>query len=260
MFLGCDAVGQMKRFHCIPVADSISNLLQGTTFAACFDSASSLHPGIYCDISDGSVYQKIKSATADANVIEIILYQDAFEIVNPLGSAKKVYKIVAVYLTFGNVPSHVQTKIDNLKLVLFCREQELNDFCAEAVFGPMLKDLKHLATEGVVINNILYKARLLCVLGDNLGSHWLGGFATNFSTNRFVCRYCLVEKDKDDRYSLAKIYELRTPESHEEHVAQATREVPVKGALNDSVLHKLSFFHVCLPGLPPRLGHDLFEA
>lgn len=29
--------------------------------------------------------------------------------------------------------------------------------------------------------------------------------------------------------------------------------------MSDSPFNHLSFFHVCQPGLPPCLGHDLFE-
>ena len=34
--------------------------------------------------------------------LQLVLYQDAFEIVNPLGFAKKKYKILAVYMSCGN--------------------------------------------------------------------------------------------------------------------------------------------------------------
>lgn len=33
----------------------------------------------------------------------------------------------------------------------------------------------------------------------------------------------------------------------------------VKGIKHDSPLNKLDYFHVCNPGLPPCIAHDLFE-
>ena len=33
----------------------------------------------------------------------------------------------------------------------------------------------------------------------------------------------------------------------------------MNGVVNQSVFHRLSFFHVCMPGLPPCHGLDLFE-
>lgn len=55
--------------------------------------------------------------------------------------------------------------------------------------------------------------RLICVLGDNLGRHWLGGFCTNLSTvtnSFFFCWYCLVRKEKDDAHSKCHMDEIRT--------------------------------------------------
>jgi len=46
-------------------------------------------PGVYEDICDGAVYAKIADTVGDSSFIELMLYMDSFEIVNPLGSAKK---------------------------------------------------------------------------------------------------------------------------------------------------------------------------
>ncbi|XP_073719682.1 uncharacterized protein [Misgurnus anguillicaudatus] len=59
-------------------------------------------------------------------------------------------------------------------------------------------------------------------LGDNLGSHTIGGFVENFSRSTHFCRYCLIER----------------------HAFHAT---PLEPAMKRT------------PGLPPCLGHDLFE-
>ena len=75
-------------------------------------------PGVYEDLCDGAVYAKIAHTVGDSSFIELILYMDSFEIVNPLGSAKKVHKITAVYMVLGNLPCHVRMKMDNLQLVL----------------------------------------------------------------------------------------------------------------------------------------------
>lgn len=44
----------------------------------------------------------------------IILYQDAFEVVNLLGSGRKKHKVFAVYLTLANILPHNRSNIDQM--------------------------------------------------------------------------------------------------------------------------------------------------
>jgi len=46
------------------------------------------------------------------------LYQGAFKVVNPLGSAKKKHKIVAVYYTLAHFDVEKRSNIDHMQLVL----------------------------------------------------------------------------------------------------------------------------------------------
>lgn len=39
----------------------------------------------------------------------------------------------------------------------------------------------------------------------------------------------------------------------------ASGQVHYKGVKSNSVLNNLEHFHVCNPGLPPCIGHDMFE-
>ena len=66
-------------------------------------------------------------------------------------------------------------KIDNPKLVLLCREVDFDYFGQEKVLLPLLNDLKVVEDVGLTVNNKTFKVHLVCVLGGNLGSHWLGG-------------------------------------------------------------------------------------
>ena len=54
--------------------------------------------GVFEDLRDRSLYRDVSLSANGSDFIELILYEDAFEIVNPLRSAKKVHKSVAVYL------------------------------------------------------------------------------------------------------------------------------------------------------------------
>lgn len=128
----------------------------------------------------------------------MILYQDAFEVVNPLGSAKKKHKILGVYFTLANFEPFYRSTIDNLQLLLLCREADFKYFGHEKVFSQLITDLGELETNGLNFSGNIVKATVFCIASDNLGSHNIGGFTENFSTSHHFCRYCHVTRSELD--------------------------------------------------------------
>ncbi|KAK3517984.1 hypothetical protein QTP70_029095, partial [Hemibagrus guttatus] len=52
----------------------------------------------------------------------------------------------------------------------------------------------------------------------------------------------------------------RTVQSYSDHVQASDGQSSSSGGVKfDSLFNTLTYFHVCQPGLPPCLGHDLFE-
>jgi len=142
---------------------------------------------------------------------------------------------------------------------MLCYEKDCYEFSQHKLFPALLTDLKFLEDTGLTVNNQHWNVRLISVLGDNLGSHWIGGFSTNFSNNLCPCRYCLVIKKPDCVDSLSFTAEIRTPDNYNADVDAASNNAFSHNVIQQSVLNDLKFFHVCLPGLPHCLGHDLFE-
>lgn len=76
---------------------------QKTTFKHAFDCR---HPSrLAAKLSD------------DCAVIEIELYYDDFEVANPLGSKKTIYKIGAFYYTIKNLPNKFNSNTANVHLL-----------------------------------------------------------------------------------------------------------------------------------------------
>lgn len=73
--------------------------------------------------------------------IEIILFQDAFEICNPLGSSKKKHKLIGVYIMLGNIPHQYRSCIRNIQLVMLCIESHIKNFSFEVILQPLIRDL-----------------------------------------------------------------------------------------------------------------------
>lgn len=104
---------------------------------------------IFEDFTDGSVYQDNTFFKENSETLKIMLYQDSFEVVNLIGPAKKKHKVLAVYMTLGNIPSHLRNHIHCIKLAALCKEVDFNH---EKVYGGILTDLHKIEDEGIEIN------------------------------------------------------------------------------------------------------------
>ena len=74
------------------------------------------------DITDRSVFKSNVFFTVNKKALKLVLYQDSFEVVNPLGSAKTKQKILAVYYTLADILPHYRSNIDHIQLISLCRE------------------------------------------------------------------------------------------------------------------------------------------
>ena len=91
----CD--GERKKcFHYLPILDSLQALFRDPGIEYYLETrpfdASKLQ-----DFQDGHVFRNKDFFQRNPDALQILLYQDSFEISNPLGSAKKPHKILGVY-------------------------------------------------------------------------------------------------------------------------------------------------------------------
>ena len=54
---------------------------------------------------DGKAFHKNKLFSSKQNSLQLILYHDDFETVNPLGNKVVKYKVSAFYFVLGNIPA-----------------------------------------------------------------------------------------------------------------------------------------------------------
>lgn len=180
---------------------------------------------------------------------------------NPLGSGRKKHKVLGVYFTCANIAPHFRSTVDQMQLALLVCEKDFKYFGQDKVFSLLLRDLKILETEGIsMADGQVWKGTVGAIIGDNLGSHGIGGFTENFSTSTYFCRFCHVQRNQFLLTPQARV-SRRTEESYEADICNigADNLVSSRGIKFDSVFNRLDFYHVCQPGLPPCLGHDLFE-
>lgn len=179
---------------------------------------------------------------------KLVLYQDAFEVVNPLGSAKTIHKILAVYVSDANLPVHVRSDTNHMSLVLLCREKYFKRFGHAKVFSELLTDLKDLEENGIVVSDeTVVKITLYCIAGDNLGSHGICAFTENFSHSQYFCRYCLITRSEFQGDDPNLCGAERTIDSYNSAVDRLqTQDKPdVEGVKFKSVFNSLKYLNVC---------------
>jgi len=189
VFLGKSKRNKDRYSHYIPIQESLLALVRDeSVLQQCLAPKSD--SVILEDFTDGSVYRTV-TADAGQNYLSIILYQDSFEVVNPLGSARKKHKLLGVYFVLGNLACHNRSAIDSVQLVMLAREIDF-DAVGQNMFSQLVTDLQVLETDGLLVGNIRFKVVLAAVAGDNLGSHCIGGFVKNFSGSHHICRFYLA--------------------------------------------------------------------
>ncbi|CAN7951867.1 unnamed protein product [Ixodes pacificus] len=261
IYLGRDRNKRDCSFQYVPVLETLKSLLQNGSLADCIlnTSLDDRDASYMQDISDGSAYKSNPLFRTGLPTFKLLLYQDAFEVVNPLGSARKKHKLVGVYFTLANLKKHNRSTRDHIQLALLFAEKDIKTFGIEKMFDLLLRDLLDLELNGILFDGVHVKGTVICILGDNLGSHFIGGFTENFSSSTFLCRYCLLTR-KEFREDPCRLGEKRTAEKYDLAVQEVEETgSSVEGVKSNSPFNSLTFFHVCDAGLPPCIAHDLFE-
>lgn len=254
-----DVINDKEVFcYYVPLKETIKTLFTNENFVNICFQRQERSDHTFRNVYDGFGYQKSDYFNKE-NSLHIILYQDSFELCNPLGSARGKYKITGFYWTLANLAPWHRTHVDHINLLALCKDKDLRNYGFGKVLKPFIDDLKEIERIGLQINeNLRVFAYLMVCLGDNLGAHQIGGFVENFRTNLYFCRFCYIHNFFG---SQSPISEYRTKESHANDInlASATGG-QFRGVKNESSLHSLNYFHVCEPtGLPPCFAHDILE-
>lgn len=258
ILLGKNEINKMCYAHYIPIKSTLQALLEKPEIRDNLLGHVPSTSSALKSIRDGYMY---KNNFGDGEyVVNLILYQDAFEPCNALGSSKGKHKILSFYymLDIQN-----RSKIDSIQLLFLCNDKDTKQFSQEVLFRTLINDIKSLQKSGVSVPGFLHKFKVnfVCLSGDNLGSHFIGGFSENFSNTQFFCRYCYKTLDlfRSEPFVSAK---LRTYQEYcicANTFKETANLKESQGVKFNSIFNEIENFNVVMPGLPPCLGHDIFE-
>lgn len=77
-------------------------------------------------IDDGDVYNKCEFFQNNDFVIQV--FQDEFEVCNPLGSKVSLQKLCGFYFTINNLPIHMNASLNNIHLLALAHAQDIKSF------------------------------------------------------------------------------------------------------------------------------------
>lgn len=152
-------------------------------------------------------FWKSKISNSTSINIPLFLYEDGFEVANPLGSHAGIYKLCGMYVSIPCLPPELYSKLDNIFLVQLYHADDSKLFPKEQIYSYIIKELINLKTEGIQLmigsQSIQVYFKLALIIGDNLGLHGILGFVESFSADK-CCRFCKVSKDISRKFMLRR--------------------------------------------------------
>ncbi|XP_072016668.1 uncharacterized protein [Amphiura filiformis] len=264
--LGGNRNPKKESFQYVPILKTIENLLKHEdVFSEIYEGHTS-HDNVLGDFCDGDNFKQNALFAEDPMSLQIQLYYDDFTTGNPLSNKAKGLKIAGFYFVLGNLHPQFRSKLYVIQLAILCKASLVKKYGFEKVLEPLIKDLKILETDGIVIHKDgvehVMHGTLSFLAADNLGAHGIGGFMENFTTVERVCRFCNIRKVCfEDHFRMSEELSNRSKDAHSQQVHMVSRDKKLSsfyGVKSDSCLNKLQHFHVT-NGLAPDVGHDLFE-
>ena len=216
------------------------------------------------DFSDGLLFGQNEFLQTNPAALQVVLYFDEFEVINPLESKRGKQKLAAVYMTLANIHLFERSDLKSIQLCLLCPVVDLKEFGMNKMLEPVVFDLKILEMDGIFMEAIqcYIKGTNVYICADNLGSHQIGGFFESFGGNvSHICRFCMASPEEIQDHYDPSYYTERNEENYTHQIKEVEKDasfMSVYGVKKDSILNSLKHFHVTR-GLPPDCLHDLLE-
>lgn len=198
IYFDTSEIKKAPKFYYVPVLETLTVLIKNPIVYEQWlvNTGKSSDSNVIKDIPDGYIFKQKLFFKDNVGALRSILYQDAFEVCNPLGSSRKIHKVIGVYMVLENVFPYDRSQVDHIYLVALSYEAHVKKYGFSKFLGRLIRDLKVLEHEGIFINDAtgIVKGYVIAMVGDNLGSHQIGGFVENFFANEYLCRYCHITK------------------------------------------------------------------
>lgn len=208
--------------------------------------------GEFIDFCCGSVFKRTELFQMQKYSLQIEIFNDDFEVCNPIGSKATIHKVCGVYFRIRNMPGG--SELNKINLVALCNSDDLKTLSTDFnnIWECVVDDLKYLEETGINIvsaenSEINLKGTLIAAIADNLGANMSLGFVESFVAHNF-CRICELRKELC-KTSCAEISsEIRTRQRYQNHMDEIQNSTKVdyaqtKGIKRYCLLNDLQYFN-----------------
>ena len=181
-------------FHYIPIKESFKQLIIDKSFNEVLEiqrENPDKSGDVLKDLRDGEAFKNNEFFVKNPGAYAALFYSDGVELSNPLSYARGRHKIVQVFYTLCQIPRSQRSQIDRTQVCMIFKDKLVKKYGYEAIFRPLVKDLKDLE-EGIHVAepvNRFVQLGVLAYSADNLEAHQLGGYSCCFSS-KDICRFC----------------------------------------------------------------------
>ncbi len=264
------ATGTMRQiikrdtFQYVPILPLIALLLSDGSIRQESMKVRTSVDGVMRDFFDGSLFKSIPLFAEDESALQLCLYFDECEVVNPLGSRRGIHKIGFIYMSLRNVHPMFNSRLSNIHVVAAFSSLDRSKYGFDKILAPIVRDIKQLERgvdlklhDGTIVHK---RGTLVQIVGDNLGLNQLCGFVESFSATHF-CRMCTMHKaDCADTYRDDSL-ELRSKDQYTQQLQDLLRGTLTAkdcGIKSSCSLYSLQYFHV-IENVSVDIMHDLLE-
>ena len=177
------------------------------------------------DICDGTISQNIYTGN-NVRHLEILLYLDEIEIVNPIGSHVKKHKMTMFYFTLANIPPAFRSLYEAIQLLAAAKTVDVKKFGPKRLLADFINGINALKT-GLQMNvngsNVCVHGSLIMVLADTPAAQWISGCKEGVGLACHGCRTCNASLATMKTNFLPKHFQERDPVEHEHRCAQLTQ-------------------------------------
>jgi hypothetical protein len=179
-------------------------------------------PDIATDICDGKVLQDINVQ----HFLQVLLYLDKIEIVNPIGTRVKKHKLTMVYFTLSIIPPAFRSRYEAIQLLAVAKTVDLKRYGTKALLSDFISGINALQT-GIQVNikgiDFQIYGSLVMVLGDTPAAQWLGGFKEGVGFACHGCRTCNASIGTMKSNFIPRSFQEREHNEHQNRCVQLTQ-------------------------------------
>lgn len=259
---------QNGAFYYVPILKTIRSLFLNENFRKKYFEYNKNHickDGIFERYCCGDNFKKNDLFQSNPNAIQIQIFFDDFQLTAPLKT--KSIKVCGMYFTIHNFPPEFVSQLQNMYLISLSESTFVVNNGCNAILERLVRDLKSLETEGILIDDeLVLRGTLVQVSCDNLGGNTIFGFTKCFNAFHY-CRICYCKRDKCRTHTKEIARKLRTKEQYNvkmkeiDSLLNLKREVDLKktlGYANYCALNDLEYFHT-IDNRTQDVMHDIFE-